>query len=407
MSKRPRGLVLAAWLLAMPLGVSAQTSDGVAHHGAFQRVTFGGEVSAVLAPPDDDAWFNYTDYEEDALRMARVRLFGEWHAADRLSVVGELRVENKLDVSASALYVRWQPSAAAPFHIQAGRIPPLVGAFARRAYGRDNAVIGLPLAYQYLTSLRAEALPLSIDDVLRMRARGWLATYPVGEYESGPGVALLSASNWDTGVEGTWQAGWIDVSAAVTRGAPAVPVVRDTNAGLMWSGRTTLRLPRGLMVGFSAARGQWIEDEVLELTPRGKDSASRQSTVAADVEMGHGPWLVRGEWLRTRFELPLVATAPDGVALSAWSGFVETRYRPHPRWQMAGRIDRLDFSTVQGTSIGVTGMSWDAPITRLEGTLGYRATRSLEVRGGWQHNWRDGGRIRARGVPAIAVLYWF
>lgn len=403
-----RSLICGALLLAaLPAPGSAQPSEGTLHHDVRQRVTFGGEISAIVAPEDHDAWFNYTDYEEDALRMARVRLFGEWHAAERVSVVGELRVENRLDVAASALYVRWQPSAAAPFHIQAGRIPPLVGAFARRAYGRDNAVIGLPLAYQYLTSLRAEALPFSIDDVLTMRARGWLATYPVGEYESGPGVALLSASHWDTGVEGTWQGGWIDVSAAVTRGAPSVPVVRDTNDGLMWSGRTTLRLPRGLIVGVSAARGQWIEDEVLALTPNGRHSASTQSTVATDVELGHGPWLLRGEWLRTRFELPLVATAPDGIGLSAWSGFIEARYRPHPRWQMAGRIDRLDFSSVHSPSAGDGGMPWDAPVTRLEGTLGYRATRALEVRAGWQHNWRDGGRIDARGVPVLAVLYWF
>jgi len=35
----------------------------------------------------------------------------------------------------------------------------VIGAFARQAYGRDNLVIGTPLAYQYLTSLRPDALP--------------------------------------------------------------------------------------------------------------------------------------------------------------------------------------------------------------------------------------------------------
>jgi hypothetical protein len=74
---------------------------------------------------------------------------------------------------------------------------------------------------------------------------------------------------------------------------------------------------------------------------------------------------------------------------------------------MAGRIDRLDFSTVQSTSAGAGGTSWDAPVTRLEGALGYRATRALEVRAGWQHNWRDGGRIQSRGIPVLAVLYGF
>ena len=34
--------------------------------------------------------------------------------------------------------------------VQAGRIPPVIGAFPRRAYGRDNLSSASPLAYQYL-----------------------------------------------------------------------------------------------------------------------------------------------------------------------------------------------------------------------------------------------------------------
>lgn len=407
MSPSRWSLALAAMLLCWPSAATAQPVAEVPPHLPHQRVTVGGEVSGVLSPADNDSWFNYTDYDQDALRMARLRLFGEWHAADRVSIVGEFRVENPSTVSAPALYVRWQPAASTPFHLQAGRIPPLVGAFARRAYGRDNAVIGLPLAYQYLTSLRADALPLSIGDVLQMRGRGWLATYPVGNYEAGPGVPLIAVSEWDTGVEGTWRAEWADVSAAITRGAPALPVVRDTNDGLMVAGRTTMRLPRGVQVGLSAGRGQWIDEDVLARTPRGKGSASTQTIVAADVEAGHGPWLIRAEWLRAGFALPLAQTAPDGVDLTAWSGFIETRYRPHPRWQLGTRVDRLAFGRAWPNAADTPTTTWDASVARVEATLGFRVTRTFEVRGGWQHNWRDGGRIETRGVPVLAALYWF
>ena len=74
----------------------------------------------------------------------------------------------------------------APLDIQAGRIPPVFGAFARRTYGADNPLIGYPLAYQYLTSLRPDAVPATADDLLAMRARGWRASYPVGVTSPAP-----------------------------------------------------------------------------------------------------------------------------------------------------------------------------------------------------------------------------
>ena len=196
------------------------------------RVTFGGELAGTLSPKDDEAFFNYTDYERDALRLARLRVFGQWRMATTIALVGEVRTENADELEVSALYVRWRPLSSHEFDIQAGRIPPVIGAFARRAYGRDNLVIGLPLAYQYLTSLRPDALPATVDDLLRMRGRGWRPTYPIGSQTIETGVPLVSATRWDTGVEARWRPGLMELSGAVTRGAPAVPVVRETNGGL-------------------------------------------------------------------------------------------------------------------------------------------------------------------------------
>ena len=80
-----------------------------------------------------------------------------------------------------ALYLRIRPWTTRDFDIQVGRVPPTFGAFARRTYANDNPLIGYPLAYQYLTSLRPDAVPANADELLRMRGRGWLSNYSLGD----------------------------------------------------------------------------------------------------------------------------------------------------------------------------------------------------------------------------------
>ena len=404
------GLARAAHLLAAvavwaavsaPPPAAAQTRDEPYGFGQG-RVTFGGELAGMLSPRDDEAFFNYTDYERDALRMARLRLFGQWRVVQPVSVIAEVRTENADALEVAALYVRWRPSRSQEFDIQAGRIPSVVGSFPRRAYGRDNLVVGLPLAYQYLTSLRPDALPATADDLLRMRGRGWRPAYPIGSQAIEPGVPLVSATRWDTGVEARWRTGLVEVAGAVTRGAPAVPVVRETNDGYQWSGRVAVHVPAGLIVGVSAARATWIENDVLTLLPDTQRDDAEQALIGADLELGLGHWLVRGEILRSTFQIP---TLPSASPLSTWSGFFEGRYRWHPRWQVAARAERMGFGKIVGSSAVPT--PWDAPVTRLEGVVGFRVTRTIDARAGWQHNWRDAGRVHERGSPVVQVLYWF
>jgi hypothetical protein len=94
------------------------------------------------------------------------------------------------------------------------------------------------------------------------------------------------------------------------------------------------------------------------------------------------------------------------MALSAWSAFLEGRYRLSPRWQLAGRVEHLGFGDVRDAS-GSAPTAWDAPVSRVEGIIGYRILRNLELRAGWQQNWRTLGRVHDRGFPALQALYWF
>ncbi len=198
--------ITLATALAIGTGApaSAQAIPSEALSIAEGRLTLGGNVSATFscawgstADPgacgDDTAFFNYTDYEHSALRSLVIDLTAALHATDRISILGDLRSENVGEPQPYALYVRVRPWRSRGFAIQAGRIPPTFGAFARRSYPSDNLLIGYPLAYQYLTSLRPDSLPSSADDLLGQQGRGWLSQFPVGNTEPARGLPLVSA----------------------------------------------------------------------------------------------------------------------------------------------------------------------------------------------------------------------
>jgi hypothetical protein len=386
---------------------SAAAEAQVRGDGAAEPVslTFGGDVTAIVSPVDHRAYFNYTDYDANALRGARVRLAAEWRIATGFAAVAELRTNGLNNAGMAAAYIRWQPRPNSPLVVEVGRVPPVVGAYPRRAYARDNFMLGQPLAYQYVTSLRPDALPNTVSDLIRMRGRGWQPSYPVGAQTLESGIPLVSGSTWDTGVEVAWSRSRVVIAGAVTQGSPAVPLVRDTNSGLTVSARASVRLPLGILAGVSGARGEWIEDAVLSRLPAApRDTA--QSALVLDAEVGDGPWLVRGELVRTTFALPL-ASAPGGhLSLVGQSGYVEGRYRLRPRWYVGTRLDRLAFSHVPAGSAG-DEVPWEAPVTRVESLVAFRVTRQFDARVGWQHNWRTEGRVRSLGYPALGATFWF
>lgn len=377
---------------------------------AAAQLTAGGEATVTLGARDDIAFFNYTDYEHNALRMFRLSLSGMWRPVSRLAFLTELRSEDAQRVIPYALYVRVRPWAGRAFDIQAGRIPPVFGAFGRRSYGAsENPLIGYPLAYQYLTSLRPNAVPASADDLLDMRARGWRASYPIGATDEAPGVPLVSAYRWDTGVQAHAVAGRIDASVAVTIGTLSNPRIDDDNRGRQLSGRVGWKPVPGLAVGASAARGEFLTRGIGDAAEAifGKRS-SRQQALGLDAEYSRDHWIVRGEVIDSRWQLPAFGQPAIETPLRATAAFVETRYRFTPRYFAAARADRLTFSRVRG-AVSFQGQPtpWDAPVTRIEVGVGVQLQRNLSARAVVQRNWRDAGRVRTRTFLSGQLAVWF
>jgi hypothetical protein len=403
-SARQAGLLVGLMLAFAAEIATAQVLPEEPISLAGGHVVLSAEFSATFAP-DDPGFFNYTSYEFSALRNLRMGVSTEVRANDRLQVLGEVRLDQFRVLEAYGLFVRVRPWPARRFDIQAGRIPPTFGAMSRTSYGSSNILIGQPLAYQYLLSIRPDALPATNDDLLRMRGRGWLSNFPVGNHVEAPGLPVVNTSRWDTGVQLHGVTGAFEWTGAVTAGSLSDPRFRDNNTGRQYTGRLVARPTLALALGVSASRGAWLNRHIDD-TIVGADAAdrARQTAFGGDAEFSAGPLLIRGEAIRSTWTLPPIATLRITEPLVATAMLVEGRYKIAPGFYVAMRGDRMDFSKITGERGPST---WESRTWRFETGVGYSITRNIQLKGSWQRNDRDGGRVRRDSLFAGQVLYWF
>jgi hypothetical protein len=365
----------------------------------------GGEVSASIAP-QDKAFFDDTGYESNPLRRLSMTLSASLTVVRPLALLVEVRAENFESARFYALYLRLKPWAGRPFDAQIGLIPPVFGAFGRRAYGSSNPLIGLPLAYQYLTTIRHDAYPSTADDLIQARGFGWLVRYPLGSPYAGPGLPIVDSQRWDTGAQVRIGREPLQLAVAVTQGSLSHPRVRDDNDGKQVSGRVQARPVPGLVVGFSGASGPYYSDPQVGYAPPVAEPgrARRQRAAGFDLEYARGHLVLRAEGIWTAWDVPAVDVPRIEDPLEARALSLEAVYRLAPGFDIAARLDRLGFGDVQGST---RRHSWDAPVSRFEGGVMYAVRRGLSLKAVYQHNWRDAGPPGRHGFPAAQVVWRF
>ena len=367
-------------------------------------LTVGGNLSATVGP-DDPGFFNYTDYEDSTLRMLRLDLTASLRAGSHVSLLGEVRSQNARAPKAYALYLRIRPWTKRRFDLQIGRVPPTFGAFPRRSYEADNPLIGYPLAYQYLTSLRADAVPASADELLQMRGRGWLANYSVGNLTPAPGVPLATVFRWDTGVQAHAANDFVELTAAITTGTLSNPLFRDDNAGRQVAGRVAVHPIAGLIVGASAAHGPFVSRQAARAAVGAEqDGAFAQTAWGGDVEYSRAYYVLRVETIFSQWTIPSLGSPAVSGPLRAVATSVEGRYKIRPGFYVAARADRLGFNEIAGSRGPAT---WDATMRRIEAGGGYSIERNLLLKISAQVDARDGGRTRTSRLVAGQLVFWF
>jgi hypothetical protein len=367
------------------------------------RVVIGAEVSATVAP-EDPGFFNFTDYEYSTLRNVRLGMSAEVRATARLQFLGEVRLDHGNSFQPYGLYARIRPWPHRRFDIQVGRVPPTFGAVTRRTYATDNLLIGTPLGYQYLTSLRTDAVPADADELLRMRGRGWLTAFSIGNTTAEAGLPVINGFRWDTGVQVHAVAGVLEWTASVTTGTLSNPRVDDDNGGRQIAGRVVWRPLPAVVAGFSAGRGAFLSQSLASALPDARVEDLTQRAFGGDVEYSAGRALIRGELIWSRWSLPIVRAPMIEDPLDALVTLVEGRYGLWPGLYVAARAERLGFSEIMSSA---GRLPWDAPVRRMEAGLGWSIIRNVMIKASVQRNERDGGRVRHETLAALQALYWF
>jgi hypothetical protein len=372
---------------------------------AAGRVTIAGDASASYGS-SDPGFFNYTDYEHSQLRIVRVNIAAAVKAGEHLSVLGDVLTENLDSIRPYALYLRIRPWTKRAIDVQVGRVPPTFGAFARRTYVSDNLLIGYPLGYQYITSLRPDSLPATIDELLQKRSLGWRLRYSIGNTDFDKGVPLVSAFRWDTGVQVHAASRVIGATASMTTGTISNPRFIDDNSGRQWAARVDAHPTPGLVVGTSFARGAFVSDSAARSASAAMSGETFPQTAwGADIEYSRDHYLVRGETIVSAWRIPFARQPGMVDPLRATSTSIEGRYKITPIVYAAARLDHIGFSTVVGTQ---TTAPWDAPVTRLEIGSGFYIQRNLILKVSYQRNTRDGGRLATLANQlATQLVYWF
>ena len=289
-----------------------------------------------------------------------LRLFADARVNPRLEIYSQFVLRDATEPYVDGAYLMFTPTPKRDLHVLAGKIPWAIGTYAPRTYSNHNPLIGVPLMYQYHSTLVWYQVKPSADALLAISGSGQFG---------GGGMALVDDSYWDVGVTITGSERPIEYALGMTAGTPGWgSTQQDENTGKSVLGRIGLAPLPGVRLGVSGAYGPYLVAELKPLMPAGKSVTDyHQKLGMADLELLVASLELRGEAARNVWETPSAGN------LEVTSGYVEMKYSLSFGAFLAGRWDAQRFGKI-ANSAGVKH-PWDSDVTRIEAGVGYRFSR--------------------------------
>ena len=268
------------------------------------------------------------------------------------------------------LQLRYSSSTRVPFRVDAGIISSPIGLSTLQLRADRNPTISAPFYY-------FQPLPAADGrfDGKTLISGG----YPLGA------IVSASGAKWDA------RGGVTDSSPM--RAANVFESERPERAVQAIAGGGVTPYP-GLRIGAAVATGNYRPRHV---APDSTVSAARHATVfTVEGEFAIGHTRMQGEWISDHFQTEVVPAVARGFN-------VEVTRTLSPRWHAAARAVRASSPVLVGPRPGRRVAS------SYEATLGYRLTRALTLRGGYQGtaSYNVPQRRHAAAVSIVWAQRWW
>ena len=343
---------------------------------AAAQLQVSGQLDLLASTESDERALNTNFRRDSPFNAYQLRIFGQHWVNPRIGVFTEILFDSDADPRVNGAYLVVNDLFSQEWlSIRAGLAPSLIGSFGLRSnYFNANPLIGLPLIWQYRTTLDPSGLA-SNEDMIRRRD------------ENVAGLPLLYDACWNLQWEFMGEVGGFEYSLGVTPGSTSNPKGATKVDGVQVLARIGIEPAPGLRLGVSGSSGSYIggpsrDPGILATSFPGEPTDYPQRMVGFDFELSRGKARLFSEWYVSTWDAPLVAQD-----LTVKGGYVEGRYDFLPQWFGAVRVGAMFFGDISVSSDGSGPQSgWDDDVFRVESSLTHRLARELQLQVGWQHN---------------------
>ena len=339
----------------------------------YSQVQLGGEVSAYGLKSARTQSQRVVDKGNPTFGW-RFDLFFEGKVTDNVAVLVKTRTSEDESINFDWAAVRLTNLGGTGLNLQAGKFEMPFGNLDERRYPTKNFLYGLPLIYEYRTSLTDQVI--NRVEILNNRGKG-------------VGMRLIDMGINDLGVMVYGDAGRLHYAVAGSNGTISSTGNRQLNANsdINKIVRVAYAPMSGLTVGASAAMGAYISDGGRPL-PRDQGILTYQQLIGeVDVSFSRGPFQLNGEGVYSQWTVPF---ENDDTKIYAVGYYGEAKYAFLPRFYLAARVSGLTFSQLDLNGVSTR---WDNNVMEAEAGVGYsldkdtivklvrRETRTLGVTG--------------------------
>ncbi len=331
---------------------------------------FGLQIDFVFHNPKVNDYTNLTFRENSNFHTLRARIIANGSVNDYLSFNGQLLSDNGGNPLWFSAYAHLSKPDFPYLNLNLGLIPNPVGLFGNRTYADKNAVIGVPLIYNYHMNLNVVEPQQTNSELLSQRGQG----YDLGTYYGYTikGVPIIYDACWNTGINIFGSFEFLDYSVAVLSGALANPVIQIEDRNPNLTAQLIANPVMGVRAGVFGSWGPYFAKSAEKDFPIGKNVNNYNQILAGAIsEISLGHFESCNEVVLNAFEHPYLGYLKN-------SGFYsEVKYKFLPSWYGAVRYDQMNFNKIEDETNPGSRHTWDFNVKRVEAAVGYYLDRKV------------------------------